>query len=301
MAEIVIVGAVESTETGIRAAHRAPGWHVRAVVTLPPDMAARHSDFRDLGPICTEIGAQLIYASRINEPGIIDQIRALKADLLLVVGWSQICGPDFLNILPGKVLGYHPAALPRLRGRAAIPWTILLDEPITAGTLFRIDEGTDTGPIVAQCFFHVAQDETASSLYSKHMAVLEQLVADALPRIRQGLDGGEPQDERYATYGARRSPEDGRIDWSLPTTAIDRLIRAVGHPYPGAFTFRGEQRLVIWQAKPFPGFCQHAAAAGQIVGLTKEALHVRTIDGVLQITKWEIGDGKPLKLHQRFS
>src|SRR3546814_17829006 len=78
------------------------------------------------------------------------------------MGWSQICGPAFRALFPDRAIGYHPAALPRLRGRAAIPWTILQQEPITAGTLFWIDAGTDTGDIADQQFFHVAPDETAA-------------------------------------------------------------------------------------------------------------------------------------------
>src|SRR3546814_7956697 len=68
----------------------------------------------------------------------LDAIRAADADYVFVIGWSQICGREFQAAAHGQVIGYHPAPLPRLRGRGVIPWTILADEPITAGTLFWI-------------------------------------------------------------------------------------------------------------------------------------------------------------------
>src|SRR3546814_18147932 len=81
------------------------------------------------------------------------------------MGGSQICKPAFRQAAGGQGIGYHPAPLPRLRGRAVIPWTILLDEKITASTLFWIDDGVDSGPILAQRSFHIAPDEKAAILY----------------------------------------------------------------------------------------------------------------------------------------
>lgn len=296
MRELVIVGAVESTEVAIEAATRVDGWHIRLVVTLPPERAERHSDFRDLAAAAEAAGAELAYAARINDPEIVDRIRSVRPDLVLVVGWSQICGPAFLDIVPAGVLGYHPAALPRLRGRAAIPWTILNAEPITAGTLFWIDSGMDSGAILEQRFFHVSPDETARSLYHKHMHALDAMVTSALARILSGDAAGTAQDERCATYGARRTPADGAVDWTMPTAAIDRLIRAVGRPYPGAFTFYGGARITLWEASAHADDSRYLAAPGQIVRRDADALWIKTVDGLLRVNDWDspIGSSPPL-------
>ncbi|AKH42856.1 methionyl-tRNA formyltransferase [Altererythrobacter atlanticus] len=299
MPDIVVVGAVESTRIAVEAAYRSEGWTVRAVVTLPPERSARHSDYVDLSPLCREIGAQIIHAPRINDPATLDEIRVTKPDLILVVGWSQICDGEFLSICPGRVLGYHPAPLPRLRGRAAIPWTILLREPISAGTLFWIDEGTDSGPVMGQRFFHVANDETAQSLYDKHMDALAPMISDTLSRIARGETEGAAQDDRYATYAARRTQKDGLIDWRQPVDEIDCLVRAVGRPYPGAFTMRGEDRIVIWQAEPLRDFAHQASTPGQIVAISDTEFSVRTPDGILRVTEWELESGDPLRNHQQ--
>jgi len=296
--QAVIVGAVQSTEVAIRAAAGIDGWRVPLVITLPPDREKRHSDFCDLSRVAGDVGADLHCTLSVNGEDVLERIGAIAPDLIFVVGWSQICHPPFLDLLPGRVLGYHPAALPRLRGRAAIPWTILTDEAITAGTLFWIDQGTDTGAIYEQHFFHVARDETARSLYAKHMQALEGMVGTALRRLAEGDNRSLVQDDRYATYAARRTAEDGRIDWSRPTVEIDRLIRAVGSPYPGAFTMTGGERVTLREAQAVPGGERHAACPGQVVAKSASGFLVKTVDGLLSVTRWEAASDSFPKLHQ---
>jgi methionyl-tRNA formyltransferase len=297
--DLVVVGAVESTRVAVEAARRVEGWNIKAVVTLSPDQGRRHSDYCDLSPLVREIGADTIHASQINAPELVERLCTIQPDIILVVGWSQICRAEFLGICPGRILGYHPAPLPRLRGRAAIPWTILLGEPISAGTLFWMGSGADDGPIVEQRFFHVAADETARSLYAKHMAALGPMIQHTLRRVAADEAHGVCQNERFASYGARRTEADGRIDWGMSTAAIDRLVRAVGRPYPGAFSFRGEDRIIIWEAEPSSDRAHAASVPGQMVAISQDELLVRTADGLLRVLAWELVGGPPLKVHQR--
>lgn len=285
----LLIGAVEGTRVALDVIGSAPGWTLAAVATLPPELATRHSDFADLGPAAAQAGARLITVANGNAPAFIDQVRALEIDYAFVIGWSQICGPDFRDAVNGRVVGYHPAALPRLRGRAVIPWTILLDEKITASTLFRIDHGVDSGPIIAQKFFHVAPDETAGTLYAKHMRALRQILAEALPRLAAGDDAGEPQDHRLATWTARRRPEDGRIDWTRPADEVARLIRAVGRPYPGAWTRSGEAVITVWEAGPSFEGKRHHGRPGQVIAADPECIVLLCGDGeALRIVRYDV-------------
>ena len=293
----VLIGAVESTRAALRTAARAPGCEVSAVITLPVELAARHADYVDLAADARAAGARLLRFADCNAPEALDAIRAVAPDYVLVIGWSQICKPSLLATAPGRFIGYHPAALPRLRGRGVIPWTILLDEKITASTLFWLDGGVDTGPLLAQEFFHVAHDETAASLYEHHLAALSQLLAEALARLRSGDARRQPQDERFATWAAKRTPQDGLIDWSHPADDVWRLVRAVGRPYPGAFTHLGDERLVIWAAEPMSA-TRHAAQPGQIIARELDRFLVRCGDGGLLVTEWE-GRKDPPPLHKR--
>ena len=292
---IALVGAVEGSLWALRAMIDA-GHAPVAVATLAPELSKRHSDFVDLAPLVAEHDIPLVHVRNINEPEAIAAIGAQKPDYIFVVGWSQICGPEFCQLAPGRVIGYHPTALPRLRGRAAQPWTILSDEKITAGTLFWVDDGVDSGEILEQRFFHVAPRETAQTLYQKHMQTLDTMIRASLNSLASGNPPRIKQDETCATYAARRGPEDGQIDWSASATDIDRLIRAVGKPYPGAFTSHAGKRLVIWQAAPIANHAHHAMA-GQVVSVGDGHFDVVTGDGLLRVEEWEGEDVSSIRNH----
>lgn len=296
----IVVGAVDSTQVTLRALAAATGWSVAAVITLPSELAGRHSDFVDLTGDAAAAGATLIHAADSNAPDIVDAVKAIAPDMVFVIGWSQICRPAFRAAAGGNVIGYHPAALPRLRGRGVIPWTILLQEPITGGTLFWIDDGVDSGAILAQQFLHVAPDETAASLYARQLTALETMLTGALAGLARGDAPRIVQDERFATWAARRVPADGLIDWTAPAAATERLVRAVGRPYPGAFTtFKGEP-LVVWRAELAPEAARHAAAAGQVIAVDDDSFTVRCGDGGgLRVTEWTSGPGARPGSHVR--
>lgn len=291
----VIIGAVESTQVAIAAFARSD-WNLALVVTLPPEAHSRHSDYVDLGPDAAKAGAALHHTRQVNNAETIAAIRAVNADYIFVIGWSQICGPEFCAIAPGRTVGYHPAAIPRLRGRAVIPWTILLDEKITAGSLFWIDDGVDSGPLLAQEFFHVAPDECAESLYAKHMQALASMMDGALVAIAGGSPLRKVQDERCATYATKRTKEDGLIDWCQPAVEIDRLVRAVGRPYPGAFIPVPGGQVTIWRsALPADGPHQEGQP-GEVVEIDGASLTVATGDGLLRLEEWEGPEGyRPVK------
>jgi methionyl-tRNA formyltransferase len=297
----LIVGAVESTKVALRCLAASPGWEIAGVLTLPLDLRERHSDFVDLGPDAEHVGTPVYRFTNSNSDEAIATVAALAPDYIFVIGWSQLCGDAFLAAAPGKVIGYHPAPLPRLRGRAAIPWTIILAEPITAGTLFLIDGGTDSGPILAQHFFHVASDETAATLYDRHMLVLANMLPGLLEKLLAGTVVPEIQDERFATWATRRRPEDAEIDWHAPAAAIARLVRACGSPYPGARTTIGEEMIAIAAARPIEIERYCAAMPGQVIARDEQGFTVCCGDGRgLLITDWQRGTGaKPPPLHAR--
>ncbi len=294
--KIAFVGAVEGSLRALQAMIDA-GVPPSLVVTLKAELSQRHSDFVDLEPVAREHGIPVLRLRNVNDAESIEAIRDAAPDYVFVVGWSQICGPEFMQIAPGRMIGYHPAALPRLRGRATLPWTILNDEKITGGSLFRIDEGVDTGDILEQRFFHVAPRETARTLYDKHMLALQSMIRAALSSIATGDPVFTKQDDSCATYGARRRPEDGRIDWSASAQEIDRLIRAVSKPYPGAFSTYNGKRLVIWRAE-CANRHDHYASTGQIVEVHDGWFDIMTGNGILRVHEWEGEDIPSIKNHE---
>lgn len=294
----ILIGAVESTRIALRCLAAAPRWDLAAVFTLPLDLASRHSDFIDLAAETEKAGSRIVRVKNINSEAALAVIHDIAPDYIFVIGWSQICGEQFMASAKRGVVGYHPAPLPRLRGRAVIPWTILLDEPISASSLFLIDAGVDSGPLLAQRYFHLAPDETAATLYAKHMAKLEEMLPGVLDDIASGAPALSVQDERCATYAARRRPEDALIDWAQPASLIWRCVRACGDPYPGAWTSLGGDRITIEAAVPVPLGHHAAAMAGQVVERTGESFTVKCGDGQgLRVTRWRTAREAPLPNH----
>lgn len=295
------IGAVEGSALALDALVRAD-LAPDLVITLPPEAAGRHSDYADLVPFAQAGGSEIVYATDINGPVALDALTAFETELALVIGWSQICYAGFLSIPAIGCVGFHPAPLPRMRGRAVIPWTILLGEPETAATLFWLDDGVDSGPILLQEPIAVAANETARTLYTKQIRALARMLPEAVRRIRSGDVPRIEQDHTRATYCARRTAEDGLIDWREPAEAVIRLVRAVGDPYPGAFTSYAGDRLTIGAATDFADGRRYIGLAGQVQCHTPEGFVVRCGDGeAVHVTAWRNGNGEAPrpKLHAK--
>lgn len=284
---IVLVGAVESTHTAFHALLSAGVLPV-ALVTLPREALDRHSDAVDLADLADRAGVPLVFSTDVNTPQTLARLRALKPDLIFVVGWSQICRAEFRSMARHGCIGFHPSALPRLRGRAVIPWTILTRQDTTGSTFFFLDEGVDSGDIIAQSLFPLDEQETARTLYDKHLASIAALLPEIVSQFEQQNPRRIPQDESRASYCARRGPEDGLIDWRAGADDILRLVRAVGDPYPGAFTRHGASRVRIDEARPYDGGMRFIGLPGQIQTYSPEGPVVLCGDDrCIQVSKWQ--------------
>ncbi|GAB2208772.1 methionyl-tRNA formyltransferase [Roseibium sp. ROS1] len=298
----VFVGAVEGSLEAL-AAICAAGHAPALVVTLPPQLSGRHSDFADLAPTAEKYGVPVHHTARSDSEETLKVLREVDPDLILVIGWSQICGPDFRAIPRLGCIGFHPSALPRLRGRGVIPWTILVGETEAGATLFWLGEGVDDGPIAAQMRYDIDPETiTARELYDRVRNAVSQMLPPLLTRIQSGEVPSEPQPESGVSICARRRPEDGLIDWSRSAAEIDRLIRAVGPPYPGAFTETSDGvMLTVTRARHCPHKGRYIGLPGQVQAVDGSVFTVACGDGqCLEILEWTGPDRCP-GLHSKFS
>lgn len=209
------------------------------------------SGYRDLRPLAERYGFQLETTGQINDVGLVRRIAALDPSVIFVIGWSQLIKRDLLDCPRHGCVGIHPTDLPQGRGRAPIPWTIIKGLDRTASTMFFLTEGVDDGDVVGRVPVVVDPRETAATLYAKHRAAHVALVQRHAADLMAGTASREPQDHDRATYWETRRPEDGRIDPGMPVMAVDRLVRAVSRPFPGAFIEnRDGTRLLVWSAEP---------------------------------------------------
>jgi methionyl-tRNA formyltransferase len=263
-------------------ASREAGAEVAAVVTLPGPIDPNRSgqcSFDDLGVPVVETGD-------VNSPETVAAVREHEPDAIFVVGWSQLARQDFIDLAPQGAYGMHPTLLPKHRGRAAIPWTILSGLAKTGVTLFEIvDPTADSGPIIGQVEVEVAPDETATTLYDKVLDAHVELIREHLPRIADGTAARLPQDVTRASAWPKRSPADGIIDWDTRAPYLDDWVRAQTRPYPGAFTYLGGERVVVWRARPVE--VAGAGPAGTVVELRPEGAVVACGEGALLLEEVE--------------
>ena len=227
------------------------GAQIVGVVTLPGPIDSDRSGQCSFDEVAARHGARLIETADVNVPETVAAVREAKPEMIFVVGWSQLVRQELIETAPRGVYGMHPTLLPRHRGRAPIPWTILAGLARTGVTLFEITDPTaDSGPIVGQVKVPVEPDETASTLYEKLSRAHVELVRDAFPRLAAGTAERVPQDDRRASVWPKRTPLDGIIDWETRAPYLYDWVRAQTRPYPGAFTYLGEERVVVWRARP---------------------------------------------------
>lgn len=252
------------------------GGSLDVAMTLHDGQAASKSGRVWIDDFCAERGIPLVKVRNVNDPDAISALREAKLDWLFIVGWSQIARREVLEAPARGVLGMHPTLLPVGRGRAAIPWAILKGLEETGVTLFRMDEGVDTGDILAQTQIPLRPDTDATALYREVEEAHVALIRSAYPKLAAGTLEARPQDESRATIWPGRRPEDGRIDPDGSVADAERLVRAVTRPYPGAFIERDGRRIVIWKAR--------IARPGEDCGHDLR-LHFR--DGILRCTEFE--------------
>lgn len=220
----------------------------------------------------------------INHENNVQKIRDIQPDLIAVMGWSQMIRKPILDIPPLGVIGFHPTPLPKRRGRAPINWAIIDGISETAQTMFYYTEGADDGDIIAQRKMPIEHDDTCKTLYDRGTDLALEILAENFPLLAQGAAPRVPQDHSLATYTPGRKPEDGLIDWAAKTESTYNLVRAVTKPYPGAFTFWEDKKLIIWQAAAHPADASPSHRPGDVVECSEDSgLVVKTGDGAIRV------------------
>ena len=219
------------------------------LITLKDEKNRDKSGRIYLDEVAEKHGAPLVKIDNINDVEVIDALKKYEIDWLFIIGWSQIAKKEVLETPTYGCIGMHPTLLPKGRGRAAIPWAIIKGLDKTGVTLFKLDEGVDTGDIIGQGTIEIKKDTNATVLYDQVNDMHVELIKRYWNDIVENKVTLTKQNNAEATEWPGRKPEDGEILNTMTIDEVDKLIRAVTHPYPGAFYVENGKKIVIWSAE----------------------------------------------------
>jgi UDP-4-amino-4-deoxy-L-arabinose formyltransferase/UDP-glucuronic acid dehydrogenase (UDP-4-keto-hexauronic acid decarboxylating) len=243
--------------------------------------------FRSVAMTAAKHGIPVHAPADINHPIWVERVRDMAPDAIFSAHYRKMIGSDILDVCPEHCYNIHASMLPKYRGRCPINWVLVKGETETGVTLHHMAAAADAGDIVAQQAVSIDEDDTAASLTVHIVAATSSLLDTTLPAIMAGTATRTPQDVAAATVFPGRCSEDGCIDWSQDASMVRNLVRAVAHPWPGAFTFAGDRKVLVWEATVVPGAPD--VAAGTVISLAP--LTVVCGDAALRIDAGQAEDG----------
>jgi len=252
---------------------RQTGFNIVTVI-LPPGEKA-HDAWQDL-PVCQP--------ENINAPESVNIIRALRPDLIILAGYTQIIRSELLSIPPLGIINLHGGKLPEYRGGSPINWQIINGEREGGCAVHFVDEAIDTGDIICQELYSIGGDDTAETATSKTLEIFPRLLLDAVKQIVRGDVTRIRQDPSSAAYYKKRHPEDGQIFWTQQLALeVHNLIRALNGPnLPGAYCFLDGQKVVLSKSVLISDIIK--GLPGEIISQQKQGMAIAAKDKALLIT-----------------
>lgn len=238
--------------------------------------------FRSVRQLAERHRLPVFTQERFDDGDWVERLRAWAPDFLFSFYYRRMLPTAVLETARRGAFNLHGSLLPKYRGRCPVNWVLINDERETGVTLHHMVAKADAGDIVAQRRVAITDDDTASSLYGKQTAAAIDLMRETYPRLCAGTADRIVQDVAQATYFGGRRPADGVIDWAHSARQIYNLVRAVTHPYPGAFTHWRGAPLMIWRAEI--AAAGEPAAPGTVLAVG-DGVVVATGDGRLRILR----------------
>jgi methionyl-tRNA formyltransferase len=238
--------------------------------------------FRSVAALARQHGITVYTPESTNALVWKTRIREMAPDIIFSFYYRNMISEEILAIPRLGAFNMHGSLLPKYRGRVPINWAVLHGEKETGVTLHHMVKRADAGDIVDQEVVPIGPEDTAFNVFNKVTIAARQVLERQLDAIKAGTAPRTRQDESQATTFGGRRPEDGRIDWTESAERIYNLIRAVTHPYPGAFTEVNGKRLFIWEAKPLG---RGEGRSGMVLSI--DPLRVATGSGSLEITRYQ--------------
>jgi methionyl-tRNA formyltransferase len=287
LARTLFLGSGKFALPVARALDRHPAARLLGVITAPP-----RDDPATEPPVAVwahERGLPMLRPARLADPQTLDAIRRAQPELLVLADYGQIVPAELLDMPRFGALNLHPSVLPRHRGAAPIQAAILEGDTQSGVTIIQMDEGLDTGPIVAQHTVTLSGDESAPELEARLSAVAADLLTETLPSWLAGEITPEPQSADGATMTHALRREDGRLDPAHGVSYLYRQVRAY-QPWPGTFLETNAGRVIVWDARPLGGGATRRS--GTLLALPANRAALAASDGLLELIEVQPAGGR---------
>lgn len=216
----------------------------------------------------------------INDDAFVEELSALSVDLTVMSGYNQIMGESILAVPMHGTINLHAGELPTYRGGSPMNWAIINGESSGVATIHYATERVDAGDVLAERTYRIDDGDTIADVRDRTLDIFPGMLVDVVDEIERGAADPKPIDVSDGTYWGSRKPEDGQIRWAEMTARnVYDFVRALTHPYPGAFTTYDGERLYIWEAsltertvKHTPGRVMMARGDGRVVAANDRGL-----------------------------
>lgn len=215
---------------------------------------------------------------KVRVPEVIEQIRELKPDLIVVVAFGQILPKALLEIPPQGCVNVHASLLPRYRGAAPLNWCIVNGETETGVTTMLMDVGLDTGPMLLKKATPLDPDEDIHCLHDRMSLLGAQLLSETLDGLKAGRITPEPQDDNQSCYAPLLKKEHGLIDWHNPARAVHNQVRGLA-AWPGTISWLDGSPFKLYRT----AVAQGSGTPGTVIAVSKEGIEVACGEGSLII------------------
>ncbi len=224
------------------------GYDIQAVFTHTDD-PGENNFFSSVARQGAELELPVYAPEDVNHPLWVERIRELQPDIIFSFYYRNMLSDEILSLAPKGGFNLHGSLLPRYRGRAPINWALVNGETETGATLHKMVKRPDAGEIVGQYKVAISEQDTALTLHKKVLEAAQVVLKEQLPKLKNGTASLTTQDEADASYFGRRTAADGEIQWHKSAREINNLVRAVTEPYPGAFSYLGQRKMIVWRAR----------------------------------------------------
>ncbi|MEE8886345.1 MAG: methionyl-tRNA formyltransferase [Eubacteriales bacterium] len=297
--KIVFMGtpdfAVGTLEALIRAGHE-----VAAVVTKVDKPVGRKMELRP-SPVkvcAVKNGIKVLQPAKIRgNAEFMDELKSISPDVIVVAAYGKIIPKEILELPKYGCLNVHASLLPKYRGAAPIQWAVIDGEKESGVSIMQMNEGLDTGDVIAKTVVPLDEKETGGSLFDRLAKAGAELLVETLPKVEKGEITPVPQPAESPTPYARMiRKEDGRIDWTKSAAVIERLVRGM-NPWPSAFTHYNGKMLKIWEADVLPEEEDDPdhPEPGTVVRAGDDGILVSTGSGLLCIRELQLEGKKRMK------